>query len=140
MIFDLQDVGLHGIDIDTKYGNLFLLNVYLPYQSPDNNDEFCNYLGKNCFSNRGKNTSNIVITNDFNAGVNTSFEAELIDMCDTIDPNVCLSVSTEAQTFSRWNEVFLSSVSLVGSILEQGVTRWTLVFAGCGPAKPTFFS
>ena len=31
IIFDLQDVRLLGIDIDSKDGKLFLLNVYLPY-------------------------------------------------------------------------------------------------------------
>ena len=33
-----------GIDIDTNDGKLFILNVYLPYQSSDNFEEFCNYF------------------------------------------------------------------------------------------------
>ena len=83
-IFDLQDVRLLGIDIDTKDGKLFILNVYLLYQSPDNYEGFCNYLGKVASIIAEKDTSNIVITGDFNAALNTPFEAELIDMCDTI--------------------------------------------------------
>ena len=51
-----------------------------------------------------------------------------------------MSTLQSPQTLSRWSGVFLSSVSLVGSILEHGVPHWTLVFAGCDPANPTFFS
>ena len=81
---NLQDVMLRGIDIYTKDGKLFLLNVYLPYQSPDDKVELCNYLGKIASIIEEKDTSNIVSTGDFNATLNTPFEAELIDMCDTI--------------------------------------------------------
>ena len=45
-IFDLSDVRLLGIDVDIKDDKLFLLNAHLPYQSPDNYEEYCNYLGK----------------------------------------------------------------------------------------------
>ena len=43
---NLNDVRLQGIDVDTIEGKIFLLNVYLPYQSSDNYEEYCNYLGK----------------------------------------------------------------------------------------------
>ena len=46
--------------------------------------EFCNYFGKIASIIEEKDTSNIVSTGDFNATLNTPFEAELIDMCDTI--------------------------------------------------------
>ena len=41
-------------------------------------------MGKTASIIEGKNTSDIVITGDFNAVLNTTFESELIDMCDTI--------------------------------------------------------
>ena len=57
------------------------------------------------------------------------------------DPrSVPTSALQSPQTFSKWSVVFLSSVSLVGSILEHGVPHWTLVFAWCGRANPTFVS
>ena len=70
-ICDLQDNRLVGIDIGTNDGKLFILNVYLPYQSSDNFEELCNYLGKIASIIEEKDTSNVVITGDFNAAVNT---------------------------------------------------------------------
>ena len=75
-ICDLQDNRLLGIDIDTKDSKLFILNVYLPYQSSDKFEEFCNYLGKIASIIEEKDTTNVVITGDFNAAVNTPFEFE----------------------------------------------------------------
>ena len=77
-ICDLQDNRLLGIDIDTNDGKLFILNVYLPYQSSDNFEEFCNYLGKIASIIEEKDTSTVVITGNFNAAVNTPFESDLI--------------------------------------------------------------
>ena len=57
---------------------MFILNIYLPYQSSDNFEKLCNYLGKIASIIAEKDTSNIVITGDFNAVVNTLFESELI--------------------------------------------------------------
>ena len=56
--------------------------MYLPYQSSDNFEEFCNYLGKIACIIEEKDTTNVVITGDFNAAVNTPFESELIAMCE----------------------------------------------------------
>ena len=42
VIYKITDY-LLGIDIETNDGKLFILNVYLPYQSSDNFGEFCNY-------------------------------------------------------------------------------------------------
>ena len=77
-ICDLQDNKLLGIDIDINDDKLFILNIYLPYQSSDNFEKFCNYLGKIASIIAEKDTSNVVITGDFNAVVNTLFESELI--------------------------------------------------------------
>ena len=47
-------------------------------------EEFCNCLGTIASMIEEIDTSNIVITGDFNAALNTPFEAEVIDMRDTI--------------------------------------------------------
>ena len=47
-VVNLNDVRLLGINVefvDTIEGKIFLLNVY-NYQSSDNYEEYCNYLGK----------------------------------------------------------------------------------------------
>ena len=61
----------------TIEGQIFLLNVYLPYQSSDNYEEYCNYLGKIASIIEEKDTTKIVI-----AGVNSRFETELLDVCN----------------------------------------------------------
>ncbi|WP_138921974.1 hypothetical protein, partial [endosymbiont of Tevnia jerichonana] len=62
--------------------NCLILNVYLPYQSSDNYEELFNYLGKIACIIEEKDTTNVIITGDFNAAVNIPFESELIAMCD----------------------------------------------------------
>ena len=44
-------------------------------------NEFCNYLGKIVSIIEEKDTTNVGITGDFNAAINTPFESELIAMC-----------------------------------------------------------
>ena len=61
---------------------MFILNIHLPYQSSDNFGEFFNYLVKIASIIEEKDTSNVVITGDFNAAVNTPFESELIAICE----------------------------------------------------------
>ena len=100
-ICDLQDNRLLGIDIDTNDGKLFILNVYLPYQSSDNFGEFCNYLGKIASIIEEKDTSSVVITGDFNAAVNTPFESELIAMCE----NTGLGIS-DYEIFGRASNTY----------------------------------
>ena len=84
-IVNLNDVRLLGINVDTIEGKIFLLNVYLPYQSSDNYEEYCNYLGKIASIIEEKDSSKIVIAGDFNAAVNSRFETELLDICDNFD-------------------------------------------------------
>ena len=84
-VVNLNDVRLLGINVDTIEGKIFLLNVYLPYQSSDNYEEYCNYLGKIASIIEEKDSSKIVIAGDFNAAVNSRFETELLDICDNFD-------------------------------------------------------
>ena len=81
-ICDLQDNRLLGIDIDTNDGKLFNLNVYLPYQTSHNFEELYNYLGTIASIIEEKDTTNVVITGDFKAAINTPFLSELIAMCE----------------------------------------------------------
>ena len=48
----------------------------LPYQSSDNYEEYCNYLGKIASIIEEKDSSKIVIAGDFNAAVNSRFETD----------------------------------------------------------------
>ena len=72
-VVDLNDVRLLGIDVDTIEGTIFLLNVYLPYQSSDIYEEYCNYLGKIASIIEEKHSSKIVTAGDFNAAVSVIY-------------------------------------------------------------------
>ena len=62
-------------DVDDNF------DAYLPYQCADNFEDYCNCLGKIAAIVHEADTRNIVITGDFNAGVNTLFEHELVELC-----------------------------------------------------------
>ena len=58
-----------------------VLNVYLPYQCDDNYNVFVEYIGKLSALIDEVSTSNLILLDDFNAAVNTTFESELVDLC-----------------------------------------------------------
>ena len=78
---NLDDVRLLGVTFDTNLGKMLLVNTYLPYQCAYNFEDYCNCLGKIAAIVHEADTRNIVITGDFNAGVNTLFEHELVELC-----------------------------------------------------------
>ena len=80
-LLNLNDVRLLGVTFDTNLGKMLLVNTYLPYQCADNFEDYCNCLGKIAAIVHEADTRNIVITGDFNAGVNTLFEHELVELC-----------------------------------------------------------
>ena len=81
-LLNLDDVRLLGVAFDTNLGKMLLVKTYLPYQCADNFEDDCNCLGKIAAIVHEADTRNIVITGDFNAGVNTLFEHELVvELC-----------------------------------------------------------
>ena len=76
------DSRLLGFNVITTSGTLFILNVYLPYQCHDNYEEYCHYLSKISAITAECDTTSIIIAGDFNAGKDTQFEEELLDLCD----------------------------------------------------------
>ena len=66
-----------------------MVNAYLPYQCADNFEDYCNCLGNIAAIVHEADTRNIVITGDFNAGVNTLFEHELVELCK--GEHICIS-------------------------------------------------
>ena len=61
----------------------YFLNVYMPYQCDDNYDLYVEYIGKISSLIEDSVTSNLIVLGDFNAAVNTLFESELVNMCNT---------------------------------------------------------
>ena len=76
-----DDCRLLGVTININTCPCYFLNVYLPYQCDDNYDVFVEYIGKLSALIDEVSTSNLILLDDFNAAVNTTFESELVDLC-----------------------------------------------------------
>ena len=73
----------NGYQTGRPYGGLAVL-----YRK-DNFEDYCYCLGKIAAIVHEADTRNIVITGDFNAGVNTLFEHELVELCK--GEHLCIS-------------------------------------------------
>ena len=88
-LLNIDDARLLGVTFDTNLGKTLMVNAYLPYQCAYNFEDYCNCLGKLAAIVHEADTRNIVITGDFNAGVNTLFEHELVELCK--GEHLCIS-------------------------------------------------
>ena len=57
----------------------------MPFQCDDNYKLFMEYIGKLSAVIEESPTSNVAILGDFNAGIDTQFEAELRELCSNLD-------------------------------------------------------
>ena len=73
-----DDARIIGLELKFLSDNIYLLNVYLPYQCHDNYDAYVEYIGKISAIIEDCSTSKLAIIGDFNAKVGTIFESELI--------------------------------------------------------------
>ena len=78
-----KDSRLLGITVNIMDTSCYFLNVYMPYQCDDNYDLYVKYIGKISSLIEDSVTSNLIVLGDFNAAVNTLFESELVNMCNT---------------------------------------------------------
>ena len=76
-----DDTRIMGIQIKNRDECLYFVNVYLPYQCPDNYDLYVEYLGKLSAIIEDYESSKVAIIGDFNAAVGTTFEGELLEVC-----------------------------------------------------------
>ena len=76
-----DDTRIMGIQIKNRDECLYFVNVYLPYQCPDNYDLYVEYLGKLSAIIEDYESSKVAIIGDFNAAVGTTFESELLEVC-----------------------------------------------------------
>ena len=80
-----DDTRIMGMNINNNSECLYFINVYLPYQCPDNYDLYMEYLGKLSAISEDCELSKVAIIGDFNAAFNTTFETELLETCTNHD-------------------------------------------------------
>ena len=94
-----DDPRITGLEINCLSDSLHLLNVYLPYQCHDN---YVEYMGKLSAIAEGS-LSKLAIIGDFNAAVETTFEAELLTLCTdrefTISDYACFGKDSDKYTY-----------------------------------------
>ena len=73
----------------------------MPYQCPDNKELYMEYICKISAIVEDSSTRNVILLGDFNADVNTLFETELIEMCDSLD-----ILTSNYKTFRRFSGQF----------------------------------
>ena len=78
-----KDSRLLGITVNIMDTSCYFLNVYMPYPCDDNYELYVEYIGKISSLIEDSVTSNLIVLGDFNAAVNTLFESELVNMCNT---------------------------------------------------------
>ena len=83
-----KDPRIIGITVKSKSELYFSLSVYMPYQCLDNQELCIECIGKICAIVEDSSTSNVILSGDFNADVNTLFETKLLTMCVTLNRTI----------------------------------------------------
>ena len=81
-IVQFDDDRILGISLDFGGLKYLFLNVYLPYCSADNLDDYDMYMGKLASIVENSNAAGIVIMGDFNASPTNNFYGELEQFCN----------------------------------------------------------
>ena len=76
---------LLGVQLTCNDLSLLFISVYMPYQCDDNYELFMEYVGKLSALIEESPTSYVTILGDFNAVIDTQFEAELRELCSNLD-------------------------------------------------------
>ena len=80
-----DDPRLMGIVMENNSQKLLILNVYLPYYSNENYDDYLHYVGKITAIVEDHDHNDIMNIGDFNADVNSPFFREWDDLRETSD-------------------------------------------------------
>ena len=102
-IVQYEDKRLLGISISFNDLNYLFLNVYLPYFSIDNVDDYDMYMGKIANILNGSAATGVVIIGDFNAGPTNSLFEELQILCHEKDLIISDVVCLLQDTFTLVN-------------------------------------
>ena len=110
-----------GIKIEYNNKHVVLLNVYLPYEHPENNNLYIECLGKLNAIIEELSSTTVIITGDYNANINKTDSnngKQLIQFCDEFNymfasklmlPNDTYTYVSEAHGTTSWLDHCISS-------------------------------
>jgi exonuclease III len=123
-----------GINIGTPAKSVVVLNVYLPYDTGSNTDEYLFYLGKIDNMINGASSPYVFILGDYNANLKgdyNRFGRELVNFCK--DANLVISdmlINTDSDRFTylsdahnttSWIDHIVSTTSAHGLVISVDV-------------------
>ncbi len=127
-IVDFNDSRLLGIDLNIGGNNVRLVNIYLPFDSVSNENEYIDYLTRMCHICEHHCNGYVYFIGDFNANlqvnhegtVKSRFGRELISLCDDED-----LVISDYQSLGTSSYTFVSYAHKTVSWLDHIVTTHT---------------
>ena len=129
-----EESRMMGLSVNINNYTCMIVNVYLPYCSPENHDEFLVYLSKIDDLITASRTPNVFVVGDFNADVansaNHAFGKDMLDFCSyenliisdiaelSLDSFSCFS---EAHSTTSWLDHIVSTKSAHSSICNINI-------------------
>ena len=114
-----EDNRLLGLSLTVNSLNYLFLNVYLPYFSNDNINDYDMYMGKIASIVENTDASGVVILGDFNARPSNPFYEELQVLCEAKDLIISDVVRLPERTFTHMNSGTLCNSWLDHCICSQ---------------------
>ena len=129
-IFTFDDQRILGLRLSGSNRELFILNVYLPYFSPDNYDDYVCYVGKISSIIECSDFTDLMVVGDFNASTNGAYFNEWNLVCEEYDlifsdvvklPSSSFTHVNNASLTKSWLDHCLVSRTVHNSILELNI-------------------
>ena len=119
-VIQYDDKKILGFSLTLQGLTYLFLNVYLPYYCPENETNYDMYLEKVASIIDGADAAGVVVLDDFNAHINSSFYRELIEMCSSKDLIISILL-LPCNTFTHVNNGSLSRSWLDHCISSQSM-------------------
>ncbi|KAI3384051.1 hypothetical protein SNEBB_004870 [Seison nebaliae] len=116
-----NDSRILGIKLVNSETSLHIVNVYLPFESVDNFENYIMYMGKIANIVNMSSSSNVIVLGDFNAHPDGVFYNELSHMCTETDLTILDVEELPPNTFTHVNNGTLAQRWLDHCVVSQSV-------------------
>ena len=120
-MYDPRIVAVHVLSVVYE---LSICNVYLPYETPDNFDDYMHYLAKIKECIKGSITHSGYVIGDFNANIskNTKFGSELTHFCQFHSLSIC-----DAEVFQTYVSEAHGTISWLDHCIATASARRAVI-------------
>ena len=112
-----------GIQFETNFRRLLIINVYLPYYCLENYDEYLQCLGKIAYEIEDYDHSDVMIMGDFNANVGGPFFREWTALSDDLNMEFVDVSRLTHESYTHINNGSLSKTWLDHCLTTRTVSR-----------------